>query len=46
MRKVRNIILVGATGSGKSSVGPILASLQGLGFVDLDSIVEKKKKNL
>ncbi len=36
-----NFILVGARGSGKSSVGPLLAKRLGWGFVDLDEEIAK-----
>lgn len=37
----RNIVLVGISGSGKSTVGRHLAILLGFGFLDLDVIVER-----
>jgi shikimate kinase len=37
-----NIILVGSTGSGKSTVGWHLARLLGYGFIDTDSYIAKK----
>lgn len=36
-----NIVLTGVSASGKSSVGRQLAKLLGLGFMDLDDLVEK-----
>lgn len=36
-----NIVLVGITGSGKSTVGRHLAVLLGMGFLDLDHLIEK-----
>lgn len=42
-----NIILVGSRGSGKSTVGPIVAKRLGLGYVDLDArIVEEAGKSI
>ena len=38
-----NIIIVGATASGKSTVGYQLSRLLGLGFIDLDDWIEKKE---
>lgn len=39
-----NIILVGASGSGKSTVGWIAAKLLGYGFFDLDATIEAEQK--
>jgi shikimate kinase len=41
---VGNIILVGASGCGKTTVGWILSRLLGYGFIDLDSMIEKSEK--
>jgi shikimate kinase len=34
-------ILIGPPGSGKSTVGPLLAGLLGVGFLDTDSVIEE-----
>jgi shikimate kinase len=39
-----NIILVGAMGSGKSSVGWLLSRMIGYGFIDLDACIEQREK--
>ncbi len=39
-REVDNLALIGFMGSGKSSVGPLLASRLGMRFVELDKAVE------
>ena len=36
-----NIVLVGASGSGKSAIGLQTAKLLGMGFVDLDDLIER-----
>jgi ABC-type oligopeptide transport system ATPase subunit len=41
-----NIILLGAMGSGKTTVGWLLSRLVGFGFIDLDERIEKIQKNL
>lgn len=38
---MKNIVLTGFMGTGKTSVGRILASILGLGFVDTDEEIEK-----
>ena len=42
MRAESNIILIGAMGSGKSTVGEALAFRLGLKFIDIDREVEKQ----
>lgn len=37
-----NVVLVGPMGAGKSTVGRLLASRLGLGFVDTDSVIEER----
>lgn len=44
MNKVRHIFLVGLSGSGKSTVGKLLAKRLKLDFIDLDKVIEKKAK--
>lgn len=39
--RLGNIVLTGASGSGKSAIGRQTAKLLGLGFVDLDELIEK-----
>jgi shikimate kinase len=36
------VVLVGAPGSGKSTVGPLLAAELGLPFVDVDQVIEER----
>jgi shikimate kinase len=38
----RRVVLVGFMGSGKSTVGPLLADLLGWGFLDLDHAIEER----
>ncbi|MCA1726158.1 MAG: shikimate kinase [Actinobacteria bacterium] len=40
MTKRPNVYLVGMPGAGKSTVGPIVARLLAMGFVDLDAVIE------
>jgi shikimate kinase len=41
-RKPKNVILLGFMGSGKSTVGKLLAKKLGFGFIDIDKVVERK----
>lgn len=43
MAELGNIILIGFMGSGKSSVGRLVAHRTGLHFVDTDALVEKQE---
>jgi len=40
-QNITNIVLIGMAGSGKSSVGQVLATLLGLAFVDVDRLIEE-----
>ncbi len=41
---VKNIILCGFMGCGKSTVGALLAKKNGMAFVDMDKFIEKKQR--
>jgi shikimate kinase len=42
VRHVRNIVLIGMPGAGKSTVGVLLAKHLGLGFVDTDILIQER----
>ena len=42
MAKISNVVLVGPMGVGKSTVGRLLASRLGFGFVDTDAVIEER----
>lgn len=44
VKKINKIVLVGYMGSGKSSIGKLLADQLELPFYDLDSLIEKKAR--
>ena len=39
-----NIFLIGFMGSGKSTIGRLLATKQGINFIDVDQVIEEKYK--
>ena len=39
---VRNIILIGMPGSGKSTIGVVLAKRLGFSFIDSDLVIQEK----
>lgn len=43
MKRERNIVLIGMPGSGKSTVGVILAKTLGMGFVDGDILISQRE---
>lgn len=43
---MKNIVLIGMPGSGKSTLGVILAKTLGIGFVDTDLIIQKQQGRL
>ena len=43
-KKSRLIFLTGFMGSGKSTVGPILANTLGFQYADLDRLIEEQQK--
>lgn len=43
---MKNIILIGMPGSGKSTVGVVLAKILGLGFIDSDLIIQEEEGRL
>ena len=42
MKSNKNLILLGMTGSGKSTIGSLLSKQLKLKFIDVDSIIEKE----
>ena len=43
MKRERNIVLIGMPGSGKSTVGVILAKTLGMDFVDGDILITQRE---
>lgn len=43
---MKNIVLIGMPASGKSTVGVILAKTLGVGFIDVDLIIQQREKTL
>ena len=41
-----NIVLIGMPGSGKSTVGVVLAKTLGVGFIDTDLIIQQQQRKL
>ena len=39
---MRNIVLIGMPGAGKSTVGVVLAKHEGFGFLDSDLVIQEK----
>ena len=44
MKSKKNLVLIGMMGSGKSTIGKIIAIKLKLDFVDIDYEIEKKEK--
>ena len=42
----RNLILIGMPGSGKSTVGVVLAKMLGMNFVDVDLLIQQREGRL
>lgn len=42
MKELRNIVLVGFMGTGKTSVGKLLAVRCGMTFVDMDAVIQQR----
>lgn len=43
---MKNIVLIGMPGSGKSTVGVVLAKILGLGFIDSDLVIQEEEGRL
>ena len=43
---MKNIVLIGMPGSGKSTVGVVLAKMLGIGFIDSDLIIQQEEGRL
>ena len=43
---MNNIILIGMPGSGKSTVGVVLAKIKGYGFIDSDLVIQEEEGSL
>lgn len=43
---MKNIVLIGMPGSGKSTVGVVLAKMLGLGFIDSDLLIQEEEGRL
>lgn len=46
MKKDENIILIGMPGSGKSSIGVIVAKRLGMSFIDVDLLIQERQGEL
>lgn len=43
---MKNIVLIGMPGSGKSTVGVVLAKILGFGFIDSDLLIQEEEQRL
>lgn len=43
---MKNVVLIGMPGSGKSTVGVVLAKILGIGFIDSDLVIQQEEKRL